>query len=163
MLDYYAPPDDRKPVDLALARARTWLQSVQRKHHEDRVFGLWGAALLKEPEDTRSALRQELLATQRADGSWAQEPEMDGDAYATGQAVFALAETGLSPGDPALVRAAEFLVKTQEPDGSWHVKTRSKPIQVYFDNGDPHGKDQFISTPASAWAIAGLSRLCRPE
>ena len=163
MLDYYAPTDDRKPVDLALARARTWLKTAERKHHEDRVFALWGAALLKEPEDIRSALRQELLTAQRANGSWSQEPEMDGDAYATGQAVFALVETGLSPQGPAIVRAAEFLIKSQEADGSWHVKTRSKPIQVYFDNGDPHGKDQFISTPASAWALTALSRLCRSE
>ena len=36
------------------------------------------------------------------------------------------------------------LLKTQRGDGSWFVKSRSKPVQVYFDNGDPHERDQFI-------------------
>ena len=56
----------------------------------------------------------------------------------------------------------EFLLRTQCPDGSWHVKTRSKPIQTFFDNGDPHGPDQFISIPATAWATTALA-LALPE
>ncbi len=48
-------------------------------------------------------------------------------------------------------------VDSQEPDGSWHVVTRSKPVQIFFDNGDPHGKDQFISVLATNWAVAALA------
>jgi hypothetical protein len=54
-------------------------------------------------------------------------------------------------------RGVKFLLDKREPDGSWHVVTRSKPVQRYFDNGDPHSKDQFISTPATAWAVAALA------
>jgi hypothetical protein len=50
-----------------------------------------------------------------------------------------------------------FLLKTQQPDGSWLVETRSKPIQKFFDNGDPHGKSQFISITATGWAVAALA------
>ena len=30
-------------------------------------------------------------------------------------------------------RGLEFLVKTQKDDGSWHVASRSRPIQRYFE------------------------------
>ncbi len=59
--------------------------------------------------------------------------------------------------DPVFRRGIAFLLKSQLPDGSWKMESRSKPIQVYFDNGDPHGKNQFISTPATCWAVAALS------
>jgi N-acyl-D-amino-acid deacylase len=49
-------------------------------------------------------------------------------------------------------------LRTQHDDGSWLVETRSKPVQVYFDNGDPHGKSQFISVAATSWAVAALAR-----
>jgi N-acyl-D-amino-acid deacylase len=58
----------------------------------------------------------------------------------------------------ALAKAVAFLLKSQLDDGSWHVKTRAKPVQVFFDNGDPHGKDQFISIAATGWATAALAR-----
>lgn len=60
--------------------------------------------------------------------------------------------------DAALARAADWLLKAQLDDGSWHVKTRAKPVQVYFDNGDPHGKDQFLSMAATGWSTAALAR-----
>ena len=37
-------------------------------------------------------------------------------------------------------------------DGSWLVETHVKAVQPFFENGDPHGKHQFISTSATAWA-----------
>ena len=65
-------------------------------------------------------------------------------------------QTG-TPGIPATAKAVRFLLKTQCDDGSWFVETRAKPVQVFFDNGDPHGKSQFISIPATCWAVAGLA------
>ena len=73
-------------------------------------------------------------------------------------------DTGLAPADQKAQRAVEYLLKTQLADGSWHVKTRAKPVQVYFDNGDPHEKDQFISMAATSWSVAALARAIRePE
>jgi hypothetical protein len=105
----------------------------------------------------------ELLSkSQREDGGWGQTPVMQSDAYATGQALLMLVQTNgyskKSIHDSGFYRKGiDFLLRTQQEDGSWHVVTRSKPVQVYFDNGDPHGKDQFISMMATSWATAALA------
>ncbi len=89
---------------------------------------------------------------------------MESDAYATGQTLFTLRRTGLSPDDPLYRRALKFLLDTQCDDGSWRVETRSRPVQIFFDGGGPHGKHQFISVPATAWATTALAlALPRPE
>ncbi len=44
------------------------------------------------------------------------------------------------PGDPAFKRGVEFLLRTQLEDGSWLVRSRSVPIQAYFESGFPHGR-----------------------
>jgi N-acyl-D-amino-acid deacylase len=36
-------------------------------------------------------------------------------------------------------------------------------VQVFFDNGDPHGKHQFISVAATCWAVAALAAALEPE
>jgi uncharacterized protein (TIGR03067 family) len=53
-------------------------------------------------------------------------------------------------------------LKTQQEDGSWLVRSRSKPFQPYYESGFPHGKDQFISSAASAWATTALALTCPP-
>lgn len=105
-------------------------------------------------------LAKQLVQAQHSDGGWAQAAEMPSDAYATGQALIMLChiagiDQGFDP-NPAITNGTTFLLNTQKPDGSWFVASRSKPVQVFFDNGDPHGKDQFISTMATSWATAAL-------
>ena len=91
------------------------------------------------------------------DGGWSQKDDMQSDAYATGSVLTRLAQTGhLSPSDDEYQRGVQFLLKSQFEDGSWHVASRSKPFQTYFETGFPHGKDQFISTNATAWAVIAL-------
>ena len=53
-------------------------------------------------------------------------------------------------------RFAAIISNDQEQDGSWHVVSRSRPIQEFFESGFPHAKDQFISCSASAWATLAL-------
>jgi hypothetical protein len=93
---------------------------------------------------------------QRADGGWGQTKALASDAYATGQAVVALKAAGLSN-----ARGAEFLMKSQLADGSWHVQSRTQPLQPYFDSEFPHGADQFISAAASNWAAMALAGAIR--
>src|SRR5262249_3920973 len=119
---------------------------------------LWSVHLLGGKPDEIKAARSAVLADQREDGGWAQLDSMKSDAYATGQALFVLQDTGLATTDAAYQRGVQFLLKTQEKDGSWLVVTRSRPIQTMFDNGDPHGKNQFISTPATGGALADLAK-----
>ena len=63
---------------------------------------------------------------------------MAADAYATGEALFALGAAGrMAPGDPVVRKGVDFLLRTQAGDGSWHVKSRSIWLQPYFESGFP--------------------------
>ena len=103
-----------------------------------------------------AAARDELLKAQNADGSWSQIPKRDGDAYATATVMMALRKAGVSADHAAYRRGVAYLLKTQTAEGAWLVKTRSRPVQRFFDNGDPGGKDQFISFAATGWAVQAL-------
>ena len=61
------------------------------------------------------------------------------------------------PPTPAYRKGLGYLISTQQGDGSWHVNSRSKPFQTYFESGYPHGKDQFISIAAAGWATTALA------
>ena len=69
---------------------------------------------------------------------------------------------GLSPSHPSYARGVAFLVRTQLADGSWRVKSRSKPFQPYYETGFPHEKNQFLSAAATGWAATALL-LATPE
>lgn len=132
-------------------KARAWLRTSTPRDTEDRVFRLRALALLG--EDAKAAAK-DLLDTRRADGGWSQTEGLESDAYATASALAALAQAGGVEPD---AKGVAWLVGAQKPDGSWHVKTRSKPFQTYFESGFPHGKDQFISVHASCWAVIALA------
>ncbi len=161
-MNRYAAAGQKEAVEKAVSRAWPWLVSAEPKTQEDRVFKLWGVHRLEGAAEQIEAAREQVLKAQRQDGGWGQLEGMASDAYATGQTLYVLHATGLSATDAAFERGLRFLLKTQCDDGSWRVETRSKPIQVYFDNGDPHDKHQFISTPATAWAVAALAVGRRP-
>ena len=100
----------------------------------------------------------ELIALQRADGGWAPRPYLQSDAYATSQSLWVLSDTGTLPAtDPAYRRGLQFLVKTREKDGSWHVTSRAPKFQPYFESGFPYGHDQWISSAATARAVMVLA------
>jgi hypothetical protein len=108
-------------------------------------------------EDIKAAA-QEVITEQRPDGGWAQLPSLESDAYATGQALTALHEAGqVTTADAIYNRGAAFLLRTQRPDGSWLVRTRSFPFQPYKESGFPHGKDQWISAAGTSWATMALT------
>jgi hypothetical protein len=103
-----------------------------------------------------------LLARQRPDGGWSQLPSLDSDAYATGQALVALTESGsLRVTDPAYKQGVQFLLKTQFEDGSWYVKSRVIKVQPFFESGFPYGQDQWISAAATNWAVMALAPAAR--
>jgi hypothetical protein len=161
-LQFFGTKEQQPRIDQRVRVVRDWLLHAQAKDTEDRVFRLWalktaGAHLA---EVQRAA--QEILNSQRLGGGWAQLDTLPPDAYATGSALVALHEAGgLTTADPAYQRGLRFLLKSQLPDGSWHVASRSRPFQTYFETGFPHGKDQFISSAASAWAATSLALACK--
>ena len=82
---------------------------------------------------------------------------LESDSYATGQALYALYESGLlKTDDPAFQKGISFLLKTQYEDGSWRVRSRSIPFVPFVQNGFPHEKDQFISAAGTNWATMAL-------
>jgi ankyrin repeat protein len=158
-LQLFAPPSRKTEADVGVRRARTWLQQAQPGDTEDAVMQLLGLAWSGgSPNDIRRA-RERVLALQREDGGWAQIPNRDSDAYATGQSLVALNQAGrLAPTDAAYRKGVGFLLRTQKADGSWLAESRRTWRQglPYFETGFPHGKHQFISYAAAAWATMAL-------
>lgn len=160
----YCSPDEQAAVKTRLEKARMWLVQAAPKETEDRVFQLWA---LRETGADRVAIKKSvdlLVAEQQPDGGWAQLPGGKSDAYATGSVMTALRQAGgVSESNSAFGRGVQYLLSTQLPDGSWHVVSRSKPFQPYFETGFPHGTDQFISMAATGWATAALALSGRKE
>jgi hypothetical protein len=126
---------------------------------QDQVFKLLGLLWAGASPSEISHERTALMALQRADGGWAQMPSMSSDAYATGQALFALHKTGTRGSDAVYRKGAGYLLQTQLEDGTWFVRTRAFGFQPYLETGFPYGRSQFISTAATAWAAAALANI----
>jgi hypothetical protein len=157
-LQVFAPPSQRADYDKAVDRARAWLTTAKANDTEERAFRLLGLWWAGTPNEILKPAARDLLASQRADGGWGQTETMPSDAYATGEALFALRESGMSAaGDRAYRKGIEFLLRTQIEDGSWPVETRAVPIQAYFESGFPYGVNQWISAAATGWATAALA------
>jgi hypothetical protein len=162
-LKFYGPgkeakdsDDLRKRVDAAVARGRDWLLKAKPETTEDKASRLRGLIVAGVEKAEIDGARDMLLGEQRDDGSWSQLPDRDGDAYATGFVLTALRSAGIKPDDKTYQKGVQFLLKTQRDDGAWVVETRSRPVQTFFDNGDPGGKSQFISFAATGWAVLAL-------
>jgi squalene cyclase len=154
-LQTYRPASRRADADRAVSQAAAWLVRATPTSVEDRAFQLMGLTWSHTTQPIARAAA-ELAAMQRADGGWSQLPTLESDAYATGQALVALIESGAGS-DPLVGRAVQFLLRTQYADGSWFVRTRALPIQPYFDAGFPYDRNQFISAAATNWAARALA------
>ena len=124
---------------------------------QDAAFKLMGLVWLKGSSDEVTAQANALLALQHDDGGWAQEPAMASDAYATGQALHALRVSGMPASHEAHRSGTAYLLRTQQQDGTWFVRTRGFSFQPYREYAFPHGTDQFISATATSWAVMALS------
>jgi hypothetical protein len=144
-------------ADEQVTQARKWLQAAKPQTTEERAMQLCGLTWSKAGAEALRPAAQELLKQQRPDGGWAQLPALETDAYATGQALMALASAGqIATSDPAYQRGVAYLLRTQFADGSWLVRSRSFPFQPYKESGFPHGKDQWISAAGTSWATMAL-------
>jgi len=108
---------------------------------------------LGRPAEDYAPLVRLITERQNPDGGWCQTTGMSSDAWATGQALYALALAGIKSDEPAVERGRAFLVKTQREDGSWPMTSRpTKP-------GGEGSKSLIPITGAgSAWAVLGLVR-----
>jgi mono/diheme cytochrome c family protein len=157
-LQVYAPPSRRAEFAAAVDRARRWLTNAAGDDTEERAFRLLGLHWMNAARDLVAHAAKELAAGQREDGGWSQSPGMPSDAYATGQALTALGETGSATlADRGYKKGIEFLLRTQSEDGTWFVESRSVPIQAYFESGFPYGVNQWVSAAATAWATTAIA------
>ena len=158
-LKAYATPGRAAEMQQRIERAREWLLNAEPVILEDRDMQLVGVAAAGSDATTLARLAQPILARQRPDGGWSQRDEFaSSDAYATGMTLWALAEAGILHPDQAVYRkGVQFLMSTQSPDGSWHVRSRATKFQPYFQSGFPYDHDQWISTMATGWATNALA------
>ena len=117
----------------AVQRANRWLRTLRLSSTLD------AAAVLLAVE--RPDAVNFLLQSQASSGGWGPYPRYPAEPFDTAIAVLALA----SLDRPALGRARQYLIRTQQPDGSWPETTRPAGSQSYA---------QRIST--SAWATQAL-------
>jgi N-acyl-D-amino-acid deacylase len=157
-LQYYSPPSLKPEIDQRIEKARAWMIKTIPENNEERIFQLLGLKWINGDKNFIHQQAKKLLATQHEDGGWSQLSTLESDSYATGQALYALYETGqLKTNDPAFEKGISFLLKTQYEDGSWKVKSRSIPFVPFVQNGFPHDKDQFISAAGTNWATMALT------
>jgi hypothetical protein len=162
-LQVFGAEEQQKRISERLDQVRTWLSKAPARDTEDRVFRLLALKQIGGGASEIKAAALDLIRSQRADGGWGQLDTMASDAYATGTVLVALhLAGGLPTRDPVYQKGIDYLLRQQLPDGSWHVNSRSRPFQTYFESGFPHGKDQFISLAASGWAATALT-LALPE
>lgn len=144
-------------IESRKAVVREWLAKTQPKDTEDRVFQLHASKALETGLDQTVAAVTSLLQDQRDDGGWSQTEELESDAYATSTVLVALLQSDESMiADSSIQRGIKYLIETQCDDGSWHVQSRAKAFQTYYESGFPHQEDQFISIAASCWATMAL-------
>src|SRR6187397_816545 len=145
-IQYYSPAALKPEAAQRIEKARTWMTRTIPETNEEKVFQILGLKWINGDKNFIQQQAKKLLATQREDGGWSQLTNLETDSYATGQALYALYESGLLKiDDAAFQKGISFLLKTQYEDGSWKVKSRSIPFVPFVENGFPHDKDQFIS------------------
>jgi ankyrin repeat protein len=157
-LKTFAPVAERAETQVALTRAAAWLNQTRPSTTQERAFQLMGFVWANTASVNIERAVAALAATQRADGGWSQLTGMGSDAYATGEALYALnVSDKMAASDVIYQKGVRYLLRAQAVDGSWHVRTRSIWTQPYFDSGFPYGQEQFISAAGTGWASLALS------
>jgi ankyrin repeat protein len=154
----YPIPGRRAEFQERVARAKRWLLSARAYSQEERSTQLNALADAGASASERAPFIRTLKAEQNPDGSWSQLRGIPGEAYATGEALYALHVSGdAPPTDPVDQRGVQWLLRNQLADGSWFMATRAVPVQPHtFESGFPHGWHQFASDGASSWATMAL-------
>ena len=161
-LSTYAPETEVVDTRARIDRARAWLLATKAERTQERAFKLLGLKWSTADREAIAAAAASLKALQRDDGGWSQLPTLSSDAYATGIALYALFEAGSPVKSPVYQAGLRYLLSTQAPDGTWHVKSRSLEFQPYFESGYPYGRDQWISAAGASYATLAIAAAIEP-
>jgi N-acyl-D-amino-acid deacylase len=148
-------PARKDEFEQRIQRAAAWVEKAEPLTTEDRTMQILG--LVWAGHTAPAGRVKELVGKQRTDGGWGQTDYHQSDAFATGEALWALHESGMTSSDPVYRRGVDFILRTQQEDGTWHVVSRSFGFQPYFQSGFPYEQDQWISQAGTAMAVIGLS------
>ena len=153
----YPLPGRKEEFAERIARAKTWLLSHPAYSGEEHGMQLNALASAGATLQEREPYIKDLKALQHPDGSWTQTPTAPPDAYATGEALYALCLSGDVPvADPVYQKGVQWLLRNQLADGSWFVPAKTTPSQPHFETGFPHGASQFSSAAGSNWATMAI-------
>lgn len=164
--DAASPPTEAVPEKQAtvLKQAEAFLASeIPDETHQGLVLRLLSEPMHRSPPsnadrpDGVAKLIIRLTQLQRPDGGWSQTDDRESDAFATGQTLTALHRAGVSSSDAAIRRGIDYLVRTQQPDGTWPMTSRPNP-----ETGKPAELLNPITYAATAWATLGLTN-CVPR
>ena len=156
-IQLYPLPGRRQEFAERFARAKQYLLTHKAYSGEEHCMQLNALATAGATPDERAPFVKELKASQNPDGSWSQVPQGLDDAYATGEALYALHVSGGVPTqDPVYQKGVQWLLRNQLADGSWFVPAKTTPVQPHIDTGYPHGPNQFASAGGSNWATMAL-------
>lgn len=132
-----------KPVELGLA----WIKSKPADDVTERlVVDLLIRSRIQKPGV--ADIVKILIAGQNEDGGWGWKKDAGSDVIATGQVLFALAESGADVDTETGKRGREFLVSRQKQDGTWTADVAIKGWNQEFVNQSVYW--------ATAWAVLGL-------
>jgi hypothetical protein len=143
-----------EPLVQAQARAQQAIKgSAPGASTESLMLHLLLAHKANREERSRELLAQ-LLQSQRADGGWAAfKDNPDSDALTTGQVLYALGTIGRGSADPGVANAWQYLLRTQQPDGSWLVPWLAFNVENKKDHREG---DRVFSYWGTTWAVLGL-------
>jgi hypothetical protein len=151
----FVPKDEREKSEFRDARqkAAMWLaKTPATSTTQAAMLRLLVKVQAGDPQRRLQPDVDRFLARQNKDGGWPQLLNGSSDAYATGQALYALNIAGVKPSQPEVRRGVDFLIKTQNEDGSWPMKRRGHEGVTPGDFTVP------IVYFGSAWATLGLVR-----
>jgi squalene-hopene/tetraprenyl-beta-curcumene cyclase len=164
--DYLSNPE----IQTNLRTLREYLgREASKQSQLNRVMLLWVSAKLPgvlRPEDKKS-ITNEILGAQRADGGWSLTSligpwkrkdgtplETMSDGYATGLAVYALGQSGITRKNPQLNQGWLWLANNQDKrQGRWLAYSLNKKRDPSSDTGF------FMSDAATAYAVLALTQV----
>jgi hypothetical protein len=131
----------------ALTRAAKWFRQTSFVTTQDVSLTLVGmkAGGLSATDADRQRVRALLKSQQHPDGGWGETDKLGSNAYATGQALYALRLSGEGVEQPDFRQGIIWLLDHQQADGSW----RLEPSQTQRPS-------RFAAT---MWAVVGIGEI----
>jgi hypothetical protein len=156
MLALAEVPDLPESAVKTLTKAREWLKSVKPAVNTDTLLL---RAMLASKDGEKAKLKDsvdKLLKLQHDDGGWGWQAERsDSDPLTTGQVLYALGYIDRKSFEPAIQKARQYLLKTQNDKGYWPVTNQ---LFSTSKKEDHKAGDAIYTYWATGWAVLGLAQ-----